>query len=75
MKHTLTLTVLRASVLLRDGTDHVAIEVDKPSPFPPGVSKQNLRLSFECAQGQGISYCIKRLGVHPDVIDTRGRVR
>lgn len=75
MKHTLTLTVLRTSVLLRDGTDAVSIEVDKPSPFPPGVSTQNLRLSFECTQNRGISYCRQHLGVHPDVIDARGRVR
>ncbi len=69
----ITFTVLRASVLLRDGTDSVSIEVDKPSPFPPGVSKQNLRLSFECTQGRGVSYCLEHLGVHPDVIDARGR--
>lgn len=75
MKRTLTFTLLRASVLLRDGTDSVSIEVDKPSPFPPGISNPHLRLSFECTKDRGISYCREHLEVHPDVIDTRGRVR
>lgn len=75
MKRTLTFTLLRASVLLRDGTDQVFLEVDKPSPFPPGISNPHLRMSFECTKDCGIPYCRQHLGVHPDVIDARGRVR
>ena len=72
----ITFKLLRASVLLREGTDLVSLEVDKPSPFPPGVSTQNLRMSFECASNTGVRYCTQNFGCdRVDVIDTRGRVR
>lgn len=69
------INIIRASVLLRDGTDMVSLEVDKPSPFPPGVSTQRLRMSFECQSNTGIQYCLDNFRVQPEVIDTRGRVR
>lgn len=70
----ITFKNVRASVLLHNGTtDNVVLEVDKPSPFPLGVSTKRLRLFFECVQGEGVCYCREHLGLHPDVIDTRRR--
>jgi hypothetical protein len=63
---------VKASVLLRNGgSDVVSLEVDKPAPFPPGISNPRLRLSFECLKDDGVRYCREHLGLHPDVIDSR----
>lgn len=68
----LTLKVLKASVMLRLGTDLVSIQVDKPSPFPPEVSKDPLFLNFETRANTGVDYCREHLGIeNPEVIDTR----
>ena len=67
----LTLTVLKAQVLLRMGTDLVSLQVDKPSPFPPDVDDSPLHLTFEVVSNHGVEYCRTNFGVDPEIIDTR----
>jgi hypothetical protein len=69
----ITLTVLRASVLLRMGTDQVTLQVDKPSPFPPDVDPDPLRISFEVRANHGVAYCREHFGIDPEVINARSR--
>ena len=69
----ITLTVLRATVLLRPGTDQVSLQVDKPSPFPPEVDDNPLHMSFEVVANHGAEYCREHFGIEPEVINTRSR--
>lgn len=70
---TITLRILEAYVLLRMGTDLVTLQVDKPSPFPPEVDPDPLRMSFEVRANHGVAYCKEHFGVEPRIINTRGR--
>ena len=67
----LTLTILKAQVLLRVGTDLVFLQVDKPSPFPLCVDDSPLHLTFEVLCNHGAEYCKTNFGVDPEIIDTR----
>lgn len=67
----LTMTILKAQVLLRVGTDLVSLQVDKPSPFPAYVDDSPLHLSFEVVSNHGVEYCKTNFGIDPEVIDTR----
>lgn len=67
----LSLTVLKAVVLLRPGTDEVCLTVDKPSPFPPEVTEDPLHMSFEVQANHGVDYCREHFGIDPEIINTR----
>lgn len=68
----LTLTIEKATVLLRNGTDIVYLKTNKPSPFPPSVSRDSLSLSFEVVADGGEAYCKQHFGLEPETINARG---
>ena len=67
----ITMKILKAQVLIRFGTDLVCLEVDKPSPFPPGVADDNLHMQFEVQANKGVTYCKEHLGIEPEIINGR----
>lgn len=67
------LRVLKATVLLRHGTDHVLLDVNNSSPFPKGISNPFLTVSFEAQHDTAVEYCRKNFGIDPEVINTRTR--
>ena len=71
MKTKVTFTVTRTVVLLTNGTDQVSFYTDKPSPFPPVVSKEPLSLTFEVSHDKGVKYCKDVFGIDAEVINTR----
>lgn len=70
---TATVDITGATVLLTYGTDEVRLHTNKPSPFPPSVSSENLSLRFEAASGSGVDYCRRHFRILPRVIDTRAK--
>jgi hypothetical protein len=67
--------VIKAEVLLRDGTDLVSLTIDKPYPgVLVGIKNlPTLRLQFEVVRGHGVDYCQEHFGIFPDIINTRAR--
>lgn len=69
--------IVKAEVLLRDGTDLVLIVLDKPYPFPDAVrgvkNPPMLRMQFEVVRGHGVDYCQQHFGIFPDIINIRAR--
>ena len=64
--------VLRAQVLVSPGPDTILLFTDLPSPFPPGISNDNLVIKFEATGGSGEEYVRKTFGVEVEVINTLG---
>ncbi len=63
--------ILKATVVLREGTDHISLYTDLPSPFPPEVDDGPLCLTFQTRYGTGVEYVRKNFSVEPEIIDTR----
>ncbi len=64
------MTILKACVLIRrGGTDIVTLNTDLPSPFPAGISTQNLFLTFETQKGKGEAYVKENFGLVAEIIN------
>lgn len=48
--------------------DEIFVVVDEPEPIWPYDGR--LTLEFKAAQGTGLNYCIKTLGISEDLIET-----
>lgn len=72
----ITLNILKATVLLTNGTDKVDLLTDMPCPFVKEAvpSQPPLSVSFDVTCDKGIEYC-RSLGLEPKVIDARSRLR
>lgn len=65
------LLITKATVVLRDETDHISLYTDLPPPFPPELDRSPLCLTFDTTYGTGIEYVRKNFSMEPEVIDTR----
>lgn len=63
--------IIKATVLLRDCTDSIFIEMDAPSPIVPYQEKENLSLNFEATYDTGIDYVRKHFNFEPRVVNSR----
>ena len=65
--------ILRIIILERSGvTDFVRMTTDLPSPFPPGVSDQELSIDFSTQQGKAREYVEEHFpGVPVEVIEVK----
>ena len=63
------INITKIVVLITNGTDHVSLHTDMPSPYPPEVSTQPLIIDFQTTKGKGIEYVLEHFGIKPEVID------
>lgn len=67
-----TLKVTRASVVLRDDEiDRIALYLEADSPFPAMGYEASADLTS--ANGTGVEWVRKNVGIEPEIIDLRGR--
>lgn len=65
------MNAIKATVLLRDATDSIFIEMDCPHPIIPYQEKENLSLQFEATYDTGIDYVRKHFNLEPKVVNSR----
>lgn len=67
-----TLNILKATVLLTNGTDRVGLLTDRPCPYVVEAlpSQPPLEVQFDVTADKGVEYC-RNLGLEPEVINAR----
>jgi hypothetical protein len=63
-------TVIKAEVILQDGTDYIILKTNLPSPWHT-VDGNDLSLFFHTEHGKGEEFVKMNFKIDPDVIDSR----
>jgi len=66
----LNIKVSKITILTRPGnTDYISIFTTLPSSFPPGISNDNLIISFEAQKGTGVDYVKNNFNIEPEILN------
>lgn len=63
------LRVIKATVLLTNGTDKICLTLNTPTPFPEMGYPATATIDTRC--GYGEEWCKTVLGIEPEVINTK----
>ena len=70
-----TINIEKIVVTITDSTDRVSIYTNFPSPYPPEISTEDLRIDFYTKKNSGVDYVRKHFGMEPEILDIPAKIK